>query len=132
MYLLSTIILSALATIAIATPLSTRDTTPFTDAGLTIKTFASKDCQNPTNSISTAVFYGIDYHAQVNSYSLSRNLNANEQLDFSTGGDPGTSNIDKQCAAFQYVASLDKNNQPLVAKCYDTIGTAGVSLFVGG
>lgn len=129
MYLLSPIILSALAAITLATHISTRDTQPFTDAALTITTFASKDCQKPTNSMATQVSYGINYHAAAASFSLSRNLAADEQLDFSTTGQPGSSGVDAECTAFQYTASPNKGNgsQPLSAGCYDTPVPAGVS-----
>ncbi|KAK4696534.1 hypothetical protein P7C71_g1399, partial [Lecanoromycetidae sp. Uapishka_2] len=120
MYLFPAITLVALAGTTLATPLSIRDSDPFTDANLTITSYGATDCTGGT--IAKEVFYGVNYHAQAFSFWLSRDLTMAEQLDFSTTGDPGTSRVDIECAKFEYTAS-PQNGQPLAAQCYNIVSS---------
>jgi len=98
------------------------DNNAFLSSNLSIAVYGYKGCLNSSNNIPPIpIDNGINYHALIASYQLSRDLLPNEQLDFSTWGNPGNSGVDRQCAKPVESVGTPVNSQTLKAGCYNTM-----------
>ena len=125
-------LLSLLNPLISATPVSNNTNTPenpvfMKSANLTLYAWTSSKCENNTNSHDGVKFddvlYNKNEHGLAVSFSLNRDLEANEQLDLSFFQDAqGNSHdgVDKECALFQYTASPDSTGATLKGnQCYE-------------
>ena len=129
MYLIS-LLTTTLFTTTLSSQLQNRDIDAFQNANLRIVTYNDQYCSDHQTSNITDVLCGIDYHASCASYTISHDLEIEEQLDWSQTGDPGSSGIDAECAVCMYTASPRPDaHTPLKAHhhCYLTNTTVGVS-----
>lgn len=114
--------------------IDSRDSNAFKRASppLTITAYGNPDCHIPNQyQASWDIYYGVNNHFQIASYSLSRDLHPDEQLDFSTqntDGNPDTSPTDFQYQNFTYTATPIGINSGVRAGCSNTIGVIEVSL----